>query len=173
MVRKSSSDLLNSRGALDAVREQPRVLDRDHRLSGKISHKIDLLLRKRANLDHRPRQKNMVPIGIPSRMSEEDNRASGAKTAQPFVRRAEQIRASRRKKNVRHMDDFALQGGAKPLTEPRWTFKVQSLHIFEKIRRKSILRNVFNGVLVKERHIAFFRAAKAHRRLDQRIEHRL
>src|SRR5215207_1563316 len=37
-------------GASPELVEQPRVLDRDHRLAGKVFHKLDLLVRKRSDL---------------------------------------------------------------------------------------------------------------------------
>ena len=74
--------------------------------------------------------------------------------------------------NIRDMDECALQDGA-TTHRAALDLQAQSLHVFEKIRGKSVLRNVFNGIASQERNVAFFRAAKARRRLDQRIEHTL
>src|SRR5262249_23347928 len=142
--------------------EQAHILDRDHRLIGKNADKIDLLLRK--GLDHRPRQKHGANRNT---FAHEWNTERSAKTANLLCVKQNKFGVG---ENVRHMDDFALQGST-TAHRAALDLQVQSLHIFEKIRRETILRDVFNGVVSQERNIPFFRPANAHRRLDQRIEH--
>src|SRR5262249_11022077 len=142
--------------------EQAHVLDRDHRLIGKSADKIDLLLRK--GLDHRPRQKHGANRNT---FAHEWNTERSAKTANLLCVEQNKFGVG---ENVRHMDDFALQGGA-TAHRAALDLQVQSLHIFEKIRWEPILRNVFNAVASQERNVPFFRPANAHRRLNQCIEH--
>ena len=106
-----SSASVSSRLRASELREQPHVLDRDHRLVGEGLEQLDLLVARTAR--PRPRRRRSTPIGAPSRSIGHAEDASEARRARSVSGRAVlRIRLDVGDVNDRAVEDRPARDGA-------------------------------------------------------------